>query len=359
MCITANFIDSEWKLQKKIISFVPIYSHKGENIAKALESSLLDWGLKSVFSVTVDNAFSNDTALGFLKKKLVSCGCFTVRCMYLHMRCIAHILNLVIQDGLKECDSAVKKVRDAVRYVRSSPARVQKFRDLADLIGVEAKNSLCLDVPTRWNSTYMMLHTALLFQKVFEVYEDHDSSFKADLGENILDFMDWESIASLVKILKSFYEMTVRISSSLYVTANTFFSEVSDLSRLLKNMVEADGTVKLMGTNMREQSNKSAPSITSDSISVRRHQSLLKSQIKKQRLESGDLSRKKTELEVYLVEIIVDEEDSFDLLRWWKLNSDRFPVLSKMARDLLVVPISTVASESTFSTSGEVLDFCH
>ncbi|XP_031131824.1 E3 ubiquitin-protein ligase AIRP1-like [Ipomoea triloba] len=34
--------------------------------------------------------------------------------------------------------------------------------------------------------------------------------------------------------------MTVRISGSLYVTSNTFFSEVSDLSCLLTNMVEVD-----------------------------------------------------------------------------------------------------------------------
>ncbi|XP_019150210.1 PREDICTED: zinc finger BED domain-containing protein RICESLEEPER 2-like [Ipomoea nil] len=404
MCITAHFIDSEWKLQKKIISFVPIYSHKGESIAKALESCLLDWGLKSVFSVTVDNASSNDTALGFLKKKLGSWGCTSVRCKYLHMRCIAHILNLVVQDGLKECDSSVKKVRDAVRYVRSSPARLQKFKSLADLIGVEAKNSLCLDVPTRWNSTYMMLNTALLFQKVFEAYDDHDSSFKSDLGGSVPDFLDWESIQSLVMVLKSFYEMTVRISGSLYVTSNTFFSEISDLSCLLKNMEEAtEDSVKLMGKNMRakfdkywgepekmnflifyanildpkdkieympiqfnqlygeekgktmfdkvivglkelfedyvacfpvqsvEQSEKFSPSITiSDSVSVGRPQSLLKSQIKKQKLVSGDLSRKKTELEVYLSEVIVDEDDSFDLLRWWKQQSERFPVLSKM-----------------------------
>ncbi|XP_019155791.1 PREDICTED: zinc finger BED domain-containing protein RICESLEEPER 2-like [Ipomoea nil] len=431
MCITAHFIDSEWKLQKKIISFVPIYSHKGESIAKALESCLMDWGLKSVFSVTVENASSNDTALGFLKKKFVSWGCTVVRSKYLHMRCIAHILNLVVHDGLKESDSAVKRVRDSVRYVRSSPARLQRFRELADVMGVEAKKSLCLDVPTRWNSTYMMLSAALLYEKVFEEYASSDNGFKSDLGENnISNFMDWETISGLVQILKSFYEMTVRISGSLYVTSNTFFSEISDLSCLLSNMVEADGSVKLMGTNMRakfdkywgepekmnflifyanildprdkieympiqftqlygedkgktmfdkvvvglkelfqdyvscfpvqsvpENSAKSAPSvIISYCVSVGKPQALLKSQIKKQKLGTGDLSMKKTELEVYLSEVIVDDEDSFDLLRLWKLNSDRFPVLSKMARDVLDVPISSVASESAFSTSGRVLD---
>ena len=69
MCITAHLIDDDWNLHKKIISFVPVTSHKGEYIAKALESCLLEWGLKNVFSITLDNASANDTAVGFFLKK--------------------------------------------------------------------------------------------------------------------------------------------------------------------------------------------------------------------------------------------------------------------------------------------------
>ena len=38
------------------------------------------------------------------------------------------------------------------------------------------------------------------------------------------------------------------------------------------------------------------------------------------------------------------------------MNSKRFPILSKLAREVLVIPISTGASKSAFSTSGRVLD---
>ncbi|XP_050207815.1 zinc finger BED domain-containing protein RICESLEEPER 2-like [Mercurialis annua] len=65
---------------------------------------------------------------------------------------------------------------------------------------------------------------------------------------------------------------------------------------------------------------------------------------------------KKTELDIYLSGGVVGNEENFDILRWWKLNSERFPILSRMARDVLAVPVSTVASESAFSTSGRVLD---
>ncbi|XP_063946710.1 zinc finger BED domain-containing protein RICESLEEPER 2-like isoform X2 [Daucus carota subsp. sativus] len=48
--------------------------------------------------------------------------------------------------------------------------------------------------------------------------------------------------------------------------------------------------------------------------------------------------------------------DGFDILEWWRHNSIRFPILSQMAQDVLAFPISTVASESAFSTGGRVLN---
>ena len=46
----------------------------------------------------------------------------------------------------------------------------------------------------------------------------------------------------------------------------------------------------------------------------------------------------------------------FEILGWWKANSNRYQVMSKLARDVLAVPVSTVASESAFSTGGCILD---
>ncbi|GJV15803.1 zinc finger BED domain-containing protein RICESLEEPER 2 [Tanacetum coccineum] len=50
-----------------------------------------------------------------------------------------------------------------------------------------------------------------------------------------------------------------------------------------------------------------------------------------------------------------EEFNNFDILSWWKGRQSQFPVLSIMARDLLSVQASTVASESAFSLSGRVL----
>lgn len=63
-----------------------------------------------------------------------------------------------------------------------------------------------------------------------------------------------------------------------------------------------------------------------------------------------------TELDHYLDDDLVDiHTKNFDVLDWWKVAGIRFPVLRRIARDIYAIPVSTVASESTFSTSGRVL----
>ncbi|KAJ3686156.1 hypothetical protein LUZ61_015320 [Rhynchospora tenuis] len=65
----------------------------------------------------------------------------------------------------------------------------------------------------------------------------------------------------------------------------------------------------------------------------------------------------KSEIDLYLCEPLDETgvDDEFDILAWWKLKVPRYPVLSRLTRDILAVPASTVASESTFSTSGRTL----
>jgi hypothetical protein len=64
----------------------------------------------------------------------------------------------------------------------------------------------------------------------------------------------------------------------------------------------------------------------------------------------------KSEVDRYLIEDAETTNVKFDILNWWKVNSSKFPILAKIARDVLVIPIIMVASESAFSTGGCVLD---
>ncbi|TXG69465.1 hypothetical protein EZV62_004400 [Acer yangbiense] len=77
----------------------------------------------------------------------------------------------------------------------------------------------------------------------------------------------------------------------------------------------------------------------------------------KQMKEKKDFVDLKNEVERYLIESDENtDDDSFDLLNWWKVNCSKYKILSRIAKDIFTIPMSTVASESAFSTGGRVLD---
>jgi len=74
-----------------------------------------------------------------------------------------------------------------------------------------------------------------------------------------------------------------------------------------------------------------------------------------QHLTTQKKSAEKNELEIYLQDDLFPRQKDLDILQWWMMHSTKYPILSRMARDLFAAPASTVASESAFSTSGRVI----
>ena len=71
---------------------------------------------------------------------------------------------------------------------------------------------------------------------------------------------------------------------------------------------------------------------------------------------AADSLESKSKVERYLADCVEEDSPNFCILNWWKVNSSKYRLLSKVAHDVLVIPLSTVASESVFSTGGHVLD---
>ncbi|XP_060968997.1 zinc finger BED domain-containing protein DAYSLEEPER-like isoform X2 [Cannabis sativa] len=60
----------------------------------------------------------------------------------------------------------------------------------------------------------------------------------------------------------------------------------------------------------------------------------------------------KSEIEYYLEEAVLPRISEFNILAWWKSNGLKYPTLQRVAKDVLAIPVTTVPSESAFSTSG-------
>ena len=83
----------------------------------------------------------------------------------------------------------------------------------------EKKALVCLDVPTRWNSTYLILEHALRFIDAFKLLKEEDSLYlqyfcKEDRhGKKSLRppmSKDCENCSKFYKFSKTFYEATLK-----------------------------------------------------------------------------------------------------------------------------------------------------
>ncbi|KAH0658265.1 hypothetical protein KY289_027013 [Solanum tuberosum] len=244
-----------------------------------ITNCLLEWGLDNVFTITVDNASSNDVTVKEVSKQLSNWGTNIMDGDHLHVRCMEHILNLIMQDGLKEIGKSVKLVRQAVKYIKQSPARIRKFKECC-----ESQLITCED----------------------------GTSAKDGTSADILTSVDWKNVRSMVKFLETFYVLTLKVSGSNYVTSNTHFVEIAELNLILKEMMEnEDG-------NLKEMAKRNF---------VNRGRMRTKQQFEKHKEVSGS-SGSKSELERYLAEYIEPDSDGFDILMWWKVNELRFPILA-------------------------------
>ncbi|XP_028755608.1 zinc finger BED domain-containing protein RICESLEEPER 2-like [Neltuma alba] len=230
-------IDEEWIYQKRILNFCVVENHRGDTIASEIEKCLLAWGIEKVFTITVDNASSNDNAVAKLKDVLSHWNGLVFNGDFLHLRCCAHILNLIVCDGVKDMHKSIEGIRNAIKYVRSSPGRLLKFKELVEKMKIDSKSLLTMDCPTRWNSTYIMLENAIKFSSVFERMEKEDNDYTNYFVEKTLigppDASNWKDAKEFVVFLKVFYDITLQFSGSLYVTSNVCFQHIADVFVIL------------------------------------------------------------------------------------------------------------------------------
>ncbi|XP_031279086.1 zinc finger BED domain-containing protein RICESLEEPER 2-like [Pistacia vera] len=369
--LTAHYVDENWELQSKILNFCHIPPpHSGALLSEIVYDFLKDWG---IFSLTLDNA---------------------------------------IQEGLKVSRVALYKIRESVKYVKGSEAKRIKFRELVKKIGVISSKGLRMDVPTRWNSTYLMLESALIYRHVFVHLSLIDPNYKSCHSDE-----EWDRGVRICKFLQPFYDTTTLFSGSQYPTANLYLRNVWRVQvRLYEEMENEDEVLSTMASQMKVKFDKYWDSYSvvlaiatimdtrfkfefvefcykkvDGPIVASRKLELVKQELYKffasyeglscnevpgnpwietsspniigddicefDYYKSDFSAIKKSELDTYLGEARFDRIKFYnlDILDHWKKNSDQYPIFSMMARDVMSIPITTVASESSFSVGSKLV----
>ncbi|KAL4343338.1 hypothetical protein AHAS_Ahas11G0068400 [Arachis hypogaea] len=85
------------------------------------------------------------------------------------MHCCTHIINLIVKDGMNAIYISTKKIRDSVSFWVATHKREEKFEETYRQLNINYRRRLALDCRTRWNSTYLMLTSALHIKKCLSV----------------------------------------------------------------------------------------------------------------------------------------------------------------------------------------------
>lgn len=146
MAVTIHFIDSHFKIKSVLLECVEYEGgHGSENLSQNLRKVITDW-----------NISENNVLLGISDNAANIRKAISVDLKWRHFGCYAHTLNLIVGDSLKLIQDTLDKVSKIVTYFRKS-ANAKNKLDTVQQQQDKAPKKLIKDVPTRWNSTYLML----------------------------------------------------------------------------------------------------------------------------------------------------------------------------------------------------------
>jgi hypothetical protein len=215
LSVVAHYVNADWQLEKRIIGLRLIdVSHSGQNIADRVVAVLEEYGLiAKTFSVTLDNASANTTAITKMSPKLSE----YVGTLLLHQRFACHIINLIVKSALDVIKKYLEAFRTAISFINSSNQRIAAFKRYCIAVNVRPRK-FGLDMDVRWNSTYLMLKHLVPYRQTFSVFIE--TNYPRGEDEPLLLTDDhWTVAEKVLSFLELFYESTVQLSGVYYPTA--------------------------------------------------------------------------------------------------------------------------------------------
>ncbi|KAF7349507.1 Dimer-Tnp-hAT domain-containing protein [Mycena sanguinolenta] len=497
----ASWITADWELVERVLDFHPIEDkeHEGEYAALGLAKSLNNFkalekishiffskwhrtdGSLYLFAVALDNASPNDVLLQALSRLLMRK--FDIQFMPANsqIRCLAHVINLVVQKFLAALDDAedpenvddyipnkdlpfhydadsdpeviameqevfteqpgeeneeddaadlladlspefanmsvLQKLRTTATKICSSPQRRKRFRDTAvRVLGAKLTTSgrplsslmVVRDVRHRWNYTEAMIERGVMLQKAIDTWvldrpelralwlKAEDWKFLESLGEKFTEVtkemsrsrtrlylgfspmyegmrkhlkgtMDTATYPSLrtaagaaLDKLESYYSKACNSQLNIVATllhpslGISWFRKLDPAHQLSAAHAQVlfehvyDSYRRTPVDTPRQPSAPTPPSRSTsflDDICM---------------VDVPDISKPTvtvlTELERFWIAFDNYSGPPNGTLKWWKENEHEFPIISKIARDFLAIPGTSVSVERLFSSARHL---CH
>ncbi|KAF7827215.1 putative AC transposase [Senna tora] len=367
MSLTAHFIDDNWRLQSLLLRFLYVPTpHTMDVLADTLLKGLMSWNLEAKLStITVDNCSTNDATPSRLEK----------------FQDMAKQLKITCNKKLPiDC-----KTRWNSTYLMLQVAL--EYKDVFSRLRLRERNYLKAPTNEEWDMARIICGKLKLFHNITELFsgrkyptanvyfvkicelrealgkwmESTDATIKDMATKMLSKFDKYWGVASIVmavavildpryklKVVEYYFPRIYKDQSSHYI------EEVRNIMNELLQEYQANHNTSESSSHISASASASESALNLDGDKGIDEESGMANLV--QFLHSSSSSSTvKFELDRYFEEANLPWSPDFDILNWWKINGITYPTLQAIARDFLAIPVSTVASESTFSTSGRVV----
>ncbi|XP_052483849.1 uncharacterized protein LOC105796370 isoform X2 [Gossypium raimondii] len=391
-CLIAHFIDDGWELKIKILGLRKLeHVHDTKVVGGIIGSFVSEWNIsKKVCSITVDNSFLNDGMVHQIRENCVSeQGSLSTAHWFISFT--------LLEDGFREMDTILSKLWKSIEYVTETTHGKLNFQEAVNQVKLQGGKSWD-ELSFKLESDSDILDSALRSREIFCKLDQIDDNFMLNLSKE-----EWEKAVTLQNCFKCFDD----IKGTQSLTANLYFpklcnmyeefgqlkksnhpfvilmkrkfdnywslcnvaftiaaaldprlkfrsscNETYDLESMMKLIRFRKVLMDVYSEYANEAKNLSASSSVLDdynSLAAQTTKDCIVSYFSKFASASNvkEVASQKSELDCYLEETLLPSDA--DILGWWRVNSERFPTLAKMARDFLAIPVSVSSPCSNIS----------
>ncbi|XP_050216893.1 zinc finger BED domain-containing protein RICESLEEPER 2-like [Mercurialis annua] len=382
LCLTAHFIAVDWCLRNWVICFKPVNKTFDDDfLYGTVMKCITDWDIgDKVSGVIVDNFWFDGECVGEVKDLVQKKRKLPFRLGMFRLNCCADLFKLMVQDAFKGISEIMHRVDEYMNFGKPINMWNTVFTNLKEALEYEAKGE--------WNK---------------DEYENYEK----------LNSDEWKKVEEICKLLQSLYNAAKSIFEAKQPTAHiclrnlqevhaslaqasadsdNFISPIARkmlerLDKYLKNMFLVLATAIVMDPRCKMKylefsfARNGANDGTSDSTTVLTtiqtlYDDYLTNSLQIHKRKADSISRDsdndpdddsdwlqkykqfaeadnrpiKSELDLYLEEGVLPWSQDFDILGWWRGESPKYPVLSRLARDILGAPVSVVTSQDAYFT---------
>ncbi|KAK9675848.1 hypothetical protein RND81_11G035800 [Saponaria officinalis] len=393
-------------MEKRVIGFEMLYPYDHFDVASKFIQVLDEFDLKEkVGSISFDDSVSREKCMVYLVNEFD----FGVLELFSHDRTYAHVVELCAQEIVDQLDSFIRPIQELVKWFRFSPGKRDEFRTLCQKLGLKPRK-FYLDLFKDWKSTLDHLQVSYDYKDVLtKLY--NDCAHHTPLVDS-----QWDAVSSIISLLRKFddiwdkfgwaydaschlviqdcitivrtlriYENDPRFSSVVTNIMSKWleiFPEIPTIYRvatILDPRIKVEGLRQLLvyyyetlGVNYNvdekvaqsenalrqlhahySPSHNSETNLTSTSGEGKALEfNVIMNVVKRKREELGEY--------VFFQFDITEEDDDdgvyFEILQWWNKWKDVLPVLSKIAKEVLCIPISSTIPKPKCCPGKRVLD---